>query len=404
MDPSSEGHGHIQQTEEATDEVFSQKYENLKGNLPTREELYKKSVSLTSDDASSQLSHSPSSPSEYKFTVTPSEDTPTSEDPNSTSIALKEALKGEKEFIEYVLSLPTTKSGGGSNSSKNSDARSEDNYPVVQSGGGGKVGLDHLDNLCKLMQQLGELKDANVKLQRKLLYLEDMKSLHEMHQELRQSLSMPVTPVTPDTASSCGTALLSSNASLSNNKSAHFAHYQHAPELSLKASNGSNKNSSLSESKKERRHSVHKSKSQVLSNNSSLRRERSKSVGHDELVTNGKTRRKSTKRFPRWSRVKEALGWDKTSQDHETDHRNYKTSRHTSQERASNASEEKYMVSRIFPAKYSGDAYEEYISYDDELDRSSCSGTGHVSADEILIEADTLLTVKGIYAYVLIIQ
>lgn len=46
------------------------------------------------------------------------------------------------------------------------------------------AGLDHLDNLCKLMEQLGELRDANSRLQKRVHYLEDMKTLQEMHQEL----------------------------------------------------------------------------------------------------------------------------------------------------------------------------------------------------------------------------
>lgn len=46
------------------------------------------------------------------------------------------------------------------------------------------AGLDHLDNLCKLMEQLGELRDANSRLQKRVQYLEDMKTLQEMHQEL----------------------------------------------------------------------------------------------------------------------------------------------------------------------------------------------------------------------------
>lgn len=46
------------------------------------------------------------------------------------------------------------------------------------------AGLDHLDNLCKLMEQLGELRDANSRLQKRVQYLEDMKTLQEMHEEL----------------------------------------------------------------------------------------------------------------------------------------------------------------------------------------------------------------------------
>jgi hypothetical protein len=38
-----------------------------------------------------------------------------------------------------------------------------------------KVGLNHLDNLCRLMEQLSDLKDQNVVLQRRVQYLEDIK-------------------------------------------------------------------------------------------------------------------------------------------------------------------------------------------------------------------------------------
>ncbi len=46
------------------------------------------------------------------------------------------------------------------------------------------VGLDHLDNLCKLMEQLGELRDQNSRLQKRVQYLEDMKTIQQMHHEL----------------------------------------------------------------------------------------------------------------------------------------------------------------------------------------------------------------------------
>jgi histidyl-tRNA synthetase len=47
-----------------------------------------------------------------------------------------------------------------------------------------KVGFDHLDNLCKLMEQLGDLKEQNNKLQRRVQYLEDLRALQEMHKQL----------------------------------------------------------------------------------------------------------------------------------------------------------------------------------------------------------------------------
>jgi len=47
-----------------------------------------------------------------------------------------------------------------------------------------QVGFDHLDNLCKLMEQLGDLKEQNNKLQRRVQYLEDLRALQEMHKQL----------------------------------------------------------------------------------------------------------------------------------------------------------------------------------------------------------------------------
>lgn len=48
------------------------------------------------------------------------------------------------------------------------------------------MGLDHLDNLCKLMEQLSELREANTKLQRRVQYLEDVKTLHELTREVNE--------------------------------------------------------------------------------------------------------------------------------------------------------------------------------------------------------------------------
>ncbi|XP_033755867.1 LOW QUALITY PROTEIN: uncharacterized protein LOC117338615 [Pecten maximus] len=55
--------------------------------------------------------------------------------------------------------------------------------PVRQS-----VGLDHLDNLVRLMEQLSNLKDENSKLKRKCAYLESTKSILEVKTALEQEI------------------------------------------------------------------------------------------------------------------------------------------------------------------------------------------------------------------------
>ena len=66
------------------------------------------------------------------------------------------------------------------------------------------VGFDQLDNLCKLMQQLGELRDHNGRLQKRVQYLEDMKTLQEMHHDLQFFAARAAAAPTPDSASAAG--------------------------------------------------------------------------------------------------------------------------------------------------------------------------------------------------------
>ncbi|XP_060068649.1 uncharacterized protein LOC132548771 isoform X2 [Ylistrum balloti] len=61
--------------------------------------------------------------------------------------------------------------------------RSPSPSPVRQS-----VGLDHLDNLVRLMEQLSSLKDENSKLKRKCAYLESTKSILEVKTALEQEI------------------------------------------------------------------------------------------------------------------------------------------------------------------------------------------------------------------------
>ena len=112
-----------------------------------------------------------------------------------------EAWQQEKEFLDYMF---VSLHGGGGEETESSRAGSSSRRsagqqqischsiaaPVPISSNKSPVkteapaGLDHLDNLCKLMEQLGELRDANSRLQKRVQYLEDMKTLQEMHQEL----------------------------------------------------------------------------------------------------------------------------------------------------------------------------------------------------------------------------
>ncbi|XP_047106695.1 homeobox protein Hox-A3-like [Schistocerca piceifrons] len=115
---------------------------------------------------------------------------------------MSEALQREDEFLEYLMSLSATANDGtaaapaaaDSGSAQDSGvAEEEDPTPAtgpVRSASASSqqprtAGLDHLDNLCKLMEQLGDLKEQNTKLQRRVQYLEDLKRLQVMHKQLR---------------------------------------------------------------------------------------------------------------------------------------------------------------------------------------------------------------------------
>lgn len=106
---------------------------------------------------------------------------------------ISDALQQEDEFLEYLMSLPAASTGAKEKQKSQQKSvqpqlmRSMSSYTGnVSSGGGAKVGLDHLDNLCKLMEQLGDLREQNSKLQRRVQYLEDLKNLQEMHKQLQE--------------------------------------------------------------------------------------------------------------------------------------------------------------------------------------------------------------------------
>ncbi|KAL3260117.1 hypothetical protein MRX96_016584 [Rhipicephalus microplus] len=86
-------------------------------------------------------------------------------------------LDCEKDFMEFLLTLPAEPPPTSKSLER---TRKLSKSPKTKP----KVGLDHLDNLCKLMEQLGDLKEQNHKLLRRVQYLEDMKDLHDMQKLL----------------------------------------------------------------------------------------------------------------------------------------------------------------------------------------------------------------------------
>lgn len=99
---------------------------------------------------------------------------------------MDEALKSEKAFIEFVMSLPPKESL--EHHHRSTDSVMSKTKVASSTSSSTKVGLDHLDNLCKLMEQLSELRETNNKLQKRVQYLEDLKTLHDMHKEVNAIL------------------------------------------------------------------------------------------------------------------------------------------------------------------------------------------------------------------------
>lgn len=182
-------------------------------------------------------------------------------------------LDCEKDFMEFLLTLPA-ELPGTSTSRSLERTRRHSRVPKAKP----KVGLDHLDNLCKLMEQLGDLKEQNHKLQRRVQYLEDMKDLHDMARLLEPDGALEgsrASPRTPSPGAYGGT-------------------------LSAEES------------------SLHKSRTQVTLRSRNCRRrsrERSKSVGTQDDYADNKSVKNS--RFPSWSRVKEALGLERLAAEYE---------------------------------------------------------------------------------------
>lgn len=128
------------------------------------------------------------------------------------------ALQTEREFLDFMLSLPQVqkegpgrpppakKEGASRPPQKQegpkpvheeepppqraqSEQRSSSQAPASLGGVvSTKMGLDHLDNLCRMMEQLGDLKEQNSRLQRRVHYLEELQTLQEMHRHLQETL------------------------------------------------------------------------------------------------------------------------------------------------------------------------------------------------------------------------
>ncbi|GFU14228.1 uncharacterized protein TNCV_3579051 [Trichonephila clavipes] len=201
----------------------------------------------------------------------------------SPRASMDEALKSEAAFIQYLSSIPPKESSEHHRSadSMHSRNRSPAAGPTVS-----KVGLDHLDNLCKLMEQLGELRDTNSKLQKRVQYLEDLKTLHDMHKEICEGGEY-----------SSEDALTSKPGPYPLKKSATESHCPQKEEVP-----------SIGYSRSPSKYLSRRSRHQQ---SDGQRRGRSKSVGHEDLNEDQKSRRL----FPKWSRVKEAFGWESERKD-----------------------------------------------------------------------------------------
>ena len=235
----------------------------------------------------------------------------------SASVTAGEGAGTEVEQQQQGAASSGSTGSGKGNSRTGSGRRSglsSNKSPVIKDA---PAGLDHLDHLCRLMEQLGELRDANSRLQKRVQYLEDMKTLQEMHQELdifvdEPSQSGQQADRSLDSLDSSGELL------------------QSPPQLmmSIDSSEKTDRLSSSS-SKKGRKshnhHHHHRFKKPLLLK----QRERSKSVGFDEIVIGegggDKTidqvshqqqqpqhKQRSIKtKVSKWTRVKEAFRWEK---------------------------------------------------------------------------------------------
>lgn len=224
------------------------------------------------------------------------------EDADQSLSSISDVLQVEKDFMEYVMSFPLSVS--------NVPPQLLPAVPAVmpkkaQGESNPKVGLDHLDNLCKLMEQLSDLKEANIKLKRRVQYLEDIKTLHEIHKEMVGERKLYSSGLSEDEVQQLKQKLDESvTREPSEDSQPDSIQLETPPSERMHGLYRSKTANQIpaSDYKYER---GHKSRSTTINKE---RRERSKSVGHPGHPKAPK------KRPSRWSKVKEVLGIEKTDE------------------------------------------------------------------------------------------
>lgn len=291
----------------------------------------------------------------------------------------EEAWQQEKEFLDYMFVSLRHGSGGDENgaaessrirrtgqqqqassiscittTANNTDISSTTNKTLSPVKTEAPAGLDHLDNLCKLMEQLGELRDANTRLQKRVHYLEDMKTLQEMHQELDLFVGSDSTASTSMHKADAG-----ADRSLDSLDSGEILPITQAELLGHTADSVKSTNNSSSDHPSGGGHQSRSPAGKKIKSNHHMKfkkpgtllkyRERSKSVGFDENVvpainseenevdydnavnasttstpspdsyklpgTSVTPRGRSKTKVSKWTRVKEAFRWEKAHVD-----------------------------------------------------------------------------------------
>lgn len=87
---------------------------------------------------------------------------------------ISKAIEEEDAFLDYIMSLPAM-------STDKVEAFNKKNAVLKRSTSEFVGGLEHLDNLYKLMEHLGQLRQQNTKLQRRVKYLENIANEENHH-------------------------------------------------------------------------------------------------------------------------------------------------------------------------------------------------------------------------------
>ncbi|GAB6028380.1 hypothetical protein CHUAL_002547 [Chamberlinius hualienensis] len=211
----------------------------------------------------------------------------------------------EKDFVDYLLTLSPA-------SSKN-DCYAFVNQPVVAPTpslkptssaanvlqGPPQIGLDHLENLCKLMEQLGDLREHNSKLQKRVQYLEEMRNLNELRSNLKEVLEE---------------ATMTSAKILTDNRDSVFTFNLNSGEMTNKSSYGEAKRSASN---------VVKLRQTSVKQHSKQAKGRSQSMGDDDINYGHPLMRQNTgghkAKISKWAKVKEALKWERVQVDTKND-------------------------------------------------------------------------------------